>query len=164
MDAPEVFVKAGTAFLPGSSLAGNGLLVSDGEVWRRQRQLAAPAFRRAAVDSYAAAMASCTQAALADGRRWRGGVVRDVYPAFNDLTLGITMQALFGARLHAADANGITGLDLFRCSAAPLAPLARPPGRSIERARAHRRRSRPPRRPSTHAPRRRRCRLHPRRV
>lgn len=46
-------VQEGTAFLPGSSLAGNGLLVSDGPVWRRQRQLSNPAFRSAAVQAYA---------------------------------------------------------------------------------------------------------------
>jgi hypothetical protein len=45
-----VFVKAGTAFFPGSSLTGNGLLVSDGEEWKRQRRLSNPAFRKAAVD------------------------------------------------------------------------------------------------------------------
>lgn len=33
-----------------SSLAGEGLLVSDGDVWRRQRRLSNPAFRKAAVD------------------------------------------------------------------------------------------------------------------
>lgn len=46
----DVFVKSGTAFFPGSSLTGNGLLVSDGDVWRRQRRLSNPAFRKAAVD------------------------------------------------------------------------------------------------------------------
>ena len=53
VDLPDVFVKTGTAFFPGSSLAGNGLLVADGAVWRRQRQLANPAFRRAAIERYA---------------------------------------------------------------------------------------------------------------
>jgi cytochrome P450 len=43
-------VQAGTAFFPGSSLTGNGLLVSDGELWRAQRRMANPAFRKAAVD------------------------------------------------------------------------------------------------------------------
>lgn len=47
---PDVFVKAGTAFFPGSSLTGNGLLVSDGPEWRRQRRLSNPAFRKAAVN------------------------------------------------------------------------------------------------------------------
>jgi cytochrome P450 len=115
------FVKAGTAFFPGSSLAGNGLLVSDGEAWRRQRQLAAPAFRRAAVDAYAPAMVRCAAAALLGERleegggaasarssassastaatrptAWRPGTTRDVYPDFNALTLAITLEALFG--------------------------------------------------------------------
>ena len=45
-------VQEGTAFFPGSRLAGNGLLVSDGSLWKRQRQLSNPAFRKAAVDSY----------------------------------------------------------------------------------------------------------------
>lgn len=46
-------IQEGTAFFPNSSLAGNGLLVSDGAVWRRQRQLSNPAFRTAAVQAYA---------------------------------------------------------------------------------------------------------------
>jgi hypothetical protein len=68
-------------------------------------------------------MATCTQASLADKRRWRGGVARDVHAAFNDLTLDITMQALFDARLHAADAKDIPGQDL----PALFSPLAGPP-------------------------------------
>ena len=53
VEAPDVFVKSGTAFSPGSRLAGNGLLVSDGEIWRRQRKLATSSFRQAAVKKYA---------------------------------------------------------------------------------------------------------------
>jgi cytochrome P450 len=48
-DRLEVWLKDGTAFFPGSALAGNGLLVSDGPLWRRQRRLTNPAFRQAAV-------------------------------------------------------------------------------------------------------------------
>lgn len=48
-DEPQNWVKEGTAFFPGSSLAGNGLLVSDGAIWRRQRRLSNPAFRPASV-------------------------------------------------------------------------------------------------------------------
>lgn len=49
-----VLMQEGTAFFPGSSLAGQGLLVTDGATWQRQRQLTNPAFRRAAVEAYAA--------------------------------------------------------------------------------------------------------------
>lgn len=61
IDDADIFIKRGTAFFPGSSLTGSGLLVSDGELWRRQRRLSNPAFRRAAVDKYADAMVSVTQ-------------------------------------------------------------------------------------------------------
>ena len=119
IDQPDVFVKEGTAFFPGSSLTGNGLLVSDGEVWKRQRRLSNPAFRKAAVDAYAEQMVLCTQqllngsfataAAGAGGGGGGGGVgagakmqgsqaggVRDVYVDYNELTLNITLAALFG--------------------------------------------------------------------
>lgn len=48
-DEPHVWVKEGTAFFPGSALAGNGLLVSDGKIWKRQRKLSNPAFRKSQV-------------------------------------------------------------------------------------------------------------------
>lgn len=62
--AGSVYVKEGTAFFPGSSLAGNGLLVSDGAVWQRQRRLSNPAFRRAAVEAYSGAMVAATRTML----------------------------------------------------------------------------------------------------
>jgi cytochrome P450 len=96
-EAPEIYIKEGTAFFPGSSLAGNGLLVSDGDIWRRQRQLSTPAFRRAAIERYATSMIECTSETLLKGSRWRPGAVRDVYSDFNELTLRITLSALFGS-------------------------------------------------------------------
>ncbi len=92
-----MYIKEGTAFFPGSSLAGNGLLVSDGDIWRRQRQLSTPAFRRAAIEKYASSMIECTSETLLKGSRWRPGAVRDVYSDFNELTLRITLSALFGS-------------------------------------------------------------------
>jgi len=94
---PDIYIKEGTAFFPGSSLAGNGLLVSDGDVWRRQRQLSTPAFRRAAIEKYANSMIECTSETLLRKSRWRPGAVRDVYSDFNELTLRITLSALFGS-------------------------------------------------------------------
>ena len=103
VDAPDVYIKTGTAFFPGSRLAGNGLLVSDGPVWKRQRQLATPAFRKSAVARYASAMVDCTAEMLLNGGGgggdsllWQPGMVRDVYSDFNELTLKITLRALFG--------------------------------------------------------------------
>ncbi|DBA77753.1 TPA: hypothetical protein ACH3X2_008443 [Trebouxia sp. C0005] len=99
-------VQEGTAFFPGSSLAGNGLLVSDGAVWQRQRQLTNPGFRRAAVETYAAAMCSATGHMLAEV--WSQSGVRDVYADFNELTLNITTNALFGVDMSSSQALGIS--------------------------------------------------------
>ena len=91
-------------------------------MWRRQRRLSNPAFRRAAIDGYANAMVSSTQSMLK--RKWGAGAgrddrtedlrdskplkysrpkllkcaggSRDVYADFNQLTLEITLEALFG--------------------------------------------------------------------
>lgn len=62
-----------------SSLAGEGLLVSDGDVWRRQRRLSNPAFRRAAVEGYGAAMSAGAEG-LVRGALGRGRDV-DVFKA-----------------------------------------------------------------------------------
>jgi cytochrome P450 len=76
-------------------------------VWARQRRLANPAFRRAAVDTYADAMANAG-AALLTGPWGRRGT-RDVYADFNNLTLGIVADALFGADVKGAAAREING-------------------------------------------------------
>ena len=39
IDDEASFTKKGTAFFPSSRLAGDGLLVTDGDVWRSQRRL-----------------------------------------------------------------------------------------------------------------------------
>jgi cytochrome P450 len=92
--APNTYVKSGTAFFPGSKLTGNGLLVSDGEVWRKQRQLSNPAFRAKAVEGYAKRMIDATDEVLK--RKWKNGAVRDIYKDFNQLTLKIVLDSLFG--------------------------------------------------------------------
>ena len=56
-------------------------------------------------------------------RRWRDGTVRDVYSEFNRLTLRVTLEALFGARLAAGDESAgreITG----GCCSARIALVA----------------------------------------
>jgi cytochrome P450 len=105
IDRAELFVKEGTAFFPGSSLAGEGLLVSDGDSWARQRRLSNPAFRKAAVETYANAMASAGLELLQN--EWAARSVRDVYEDFNDLTLRIVAEALFGADMRGTRAREI---------------------------------------------------------
>ena len=106
-DENASFQKDGTAFFPGSSLAGNGLLVSDGETWARQRRLSNPAFRKAAVETYARCMIDVGNRLVS--QEWSKRGVRDVYADFNDATLEIVARALFGADVVGERANRING-------------------------------------------------------
>lgn len=126
-DGSGVYVKAGTAFLPSSQLAGNGLLVSDGDTWRRQRRLATPAFRSAAVAAYAAGVRAATERLLATPA-WscEAGTELDAYEAFNALSLRVAGEALFGSswkdgpELAAAISAAFA---FFNARAAQLLPL-----------------------------------------
>jgi cytochrome P450 len=77
-------------------LLGQGLLISEGDFWRRQRRLAQPAFHRARVNEYAAAMIEIGQEHL---REWSDGDVRDIAQEMMTLTLDVTVKTLFGTTL-----------------------------------------------------------------
>jgi cytochrome P450 len=77
-------------------LLGQGLLISEGEFWRRQRRLAQPAFHRARINEYAATMVEIAERHL---REWRGGEQRDMAHEMMALTLDIAVRTLFGTTL-----------------------------------------------------------------
>lgn len=73
---------------------GNGLLVSDGEFWRRQRRLVAPALHARRIESYADTM---VQYALQVMDSWRDGVRLDISREMTRLTMLIVAKTLFNA-------------------------------------------------------------------
>jgi len=77
-------------------MLGQGLLLSEGDFWRRQRRLAQPAFHRARINEYAAAMTGIAEAHV---RAWRDGETRDVAREMMALTLEIAVRTLFGTTL-----------------------------------------------------------------
>jgi cytochrome P450 len=77
-------------------LLGQGLLVSEGELWRRQRRLVQPAFHRARLAAYAPVM---VEEALAQLAGWRAHEQRDLAEEMMRLTLRIAVRTLFGAEL-----------------------------------------------------------------
>jgi cytochrome P450 len=85
------------------SFLGQGLLTGEGELWRRQRRLAQPAFHRRRVGAYGEAMVSHAERMLAT---WRDGEIRDVHQEMRRLTLGIVAEVLFGAGREKADEVG----------------------------------------------------------
>lgn len=77
-------------------MLGQGLLISEGDFWRRQRRLVQPAFHRGRVNDYAAAMLDLAEAHI---RAWRDGDRRNMSEEMMALTLGIAVRTLFGSAL-----------------------------------------------------------------
>jgi cytochrome P450 len=98
-------------------LVGNGLLTSEGEFWRRQRRLAAPAFHRQRLISLGGMMA---QAGARAADRWRTaartGQPVDVAADMMRATLEIVGRALFSVDVRGGSAD---------CAASASVPAAR---------------------------------------
>ncbi len=75
-------------------LVGNGLLTSEGEVWKRQRRLAQPAFHRQRISSYGDVMVEYAKRMIS---AWSKGEVRDIHRDMMRLTLEIVVKTLFNA-------------------------------------------------------------------
>jgi cytochrome P450 len=74
-------------------LLGEGLLISEGELWRRQRRIAAPAFHAKRVAAFVGAMTSCAEATLARWGRMSGPL--DMAAEMLALTLDIVARTMF---------------------------------------------------------------------
>lgn len=81
-------------------IIGNGLVISDGEFWRRQRRLSQPAFHRKQIANFVTTMTDCTQQML---NGWemstKKGQVVDVSEEMMALTLQIAGKTLFSLDL-----------------------------------------------------------------
>jgi cytochrome P450 len=86
---------------------GNGLVATEGEVWRRQRQMLQPAFQPQRIAQLAGAMTAVTAEMLDDWRMASNGQPLDVFQEMIGLTLNIVGRALLGVDL-AQDRDVIT--------------------------------------------------------
>ena len=77
-------------------MLGQGLLISEGDFWRRQRRLAQPAFHRSRINEYGATMLEIARAHIGE---WRDGDERDVAQEMTALTLDIAVRTLFSTTL-----------------------------------------------------------------
>jgi len=82
---------------------GQGLLTSEGGLWKRQRRLVQPAFFRERIVSYGDFMTSYA-ARMVDS--WRDGEVRDLHDDMMQVTLEIAARSLFSVDI-AGDAETI---------------------------------------------------------
>lgn len=77
-------------------ILGDGLLLSERDVWRRQRRLANPSFHRQYIAQYAKKMAVAADAMLAN---WPEYGEREVYEDATDFALQVAASTMFGAEL-----------------------------------------------------------------
>jgi cytochrome P450 len=72
---------------------GRGLLINEGDSWRRQRALVVPAFHRQHIEKMAGTVVDATERMLAG---WRDGAVIAVDQAMMRLSLDVVLSTLFG--------------------------------------------------------------------
>lgn len=83
---------------------GNGLLTSDGDFWKRQRKLLAPAFHYRRIASYGDIMVQEASAIVED---WRHASKVDVDAEMMRATLSIVARALFSSEMSDEDVHRI---------------------------------------------------------
>lgn len=99
----NLFIKS-RAFRIIQIFLGEGLFVSEGNTWLRQRRLALPMFHRQRIAAYGEAMVACTEQIL---NTWQDHEIRDVNAEMMRLTLNIVMKTIFNSDLTEKSAQDI---------------------------------------------------------
>jgi cytochrome P450 len=86
-----------------SRVMGQGLVTSEGDLWRRQRKLVSHAFVPRRIQTYADTMVEAAHRSL---DRWADGEVLDIHAAMAELTLDIVGRTLFDADVR-GEANEV---------------------------------------------------------
>ncbi|RQG96472.1 cytochrome P450 [Natrarchaeobius chitinivorans] len=105
-------------------ITGNGILNSEGAVWRRNRHLIQPAFHPDRIREYATMMTEFTGDAL---ESWEEGQTRHVHEDMMEVTLKIVARALFGADVDDHVDTVGSALEEFMVATESLAHFVLPP-------------------------------------
>lgn len=81
---------------------GKGLLTSEGELWKKQRQLIQPAFHK---KQLANLLGTIQEAIKSEYKRISTGKIIDVFPIFNDLAFQTVVKSLFSTAANSEDIN-----------------------------------------------------------
>jgi cytochrome P450 len=96
VEQPEKFHKAKLVKRAFRPFAGEGLLTSDGALWKHQRKLIQPAFQHRQLAAYAGIMVEHATRLMGS---FGDQELRDIGAEMTKLTLGIVVRSLFGAEL-----------------------------------------------------------------
>jgi cytochrome P450 len=116
---------------------GNGILTSDGEFWKRQRKLVAPAFHAKRIGSYADTMVAYARR-VTDS--WRDNMHLDMSDQMMHLTVLIVAKTLFDAEVDADVQRTAAAVDTIQrfSSERTLLPTWIPTPRELAARRARR--------------------------
>ncbi|MCA0457914.1 MAG: cytochrome P450 [Chloroflexi bacterium] len=87
-------------------ILGNGLVTSEGDFWKRQRKLIAPAFHHQSIKKYADQIVEYTQDLA---KTWQPGTTRDLHQDMMSLTQRIIMKVLFDVDVQGTVIGDVTG-------------------------------------------------------
>ncbi|MBA9005606.1 cytochrome P450 [Thermomonospora cellulosilytica] len=123
---------------------GDGLLTSEGELWRRQRRVVQPAFQHKRVSGQADVVAEEAAKLVARLRARAGGPPVDIVRELTGLTLGVLGRSLLDADLHAhrsigEDFEAVQDQAMFEMVTQGLVPMWLPLPRQRRFRRARRR-------------------------
>ena len=87
---------------------GKGLLIAEGDDWRRQRRIAAPLFRAEAILSYAPAFAAACEPVLARWRKAAPGSLQIIGKDMTDAAMQALQDTILGADLREQDRKTVS--------------------------------------------------------
>ena len=102
----EVLVSRHRDFVKGRAnqrvgvVVGQGILLSEGETWRRHRRIVQPAFQHDRVTAWGALMSDEARIAITG---WRDGEVRDIHADMSALALAIVGRTVLDSAIDDAD-------------------------------------------------------------
>jgi cytochrome P450 len=109
--SPKIYTKSRN-YTGMKHVLGRGLLTSEGELWRRQRKLAQPAFHHQKLRALVGTMGAATEDMLARWRTWEPGHRFDLHAEMMRVTLRIAGLTLFGADLDREARDVAEALDV----------------------------------------------------
>ncbi|REG22846.1 cytochrome P450 [Archangium gephyra] len=108
VDHARKYFKGGALWESMRTFLGNGLPVSEGDFWKRQRRMIQPAFHQQRLIALTEKMVAAIDESLAG---WepaaRTGEPFDIAEAFSQMTMNVMVRAMFGSGLEADEAKQV---------------------------------------------------------